>query len=164
MSCSCTAKQRVSKVSRLHKGTSHVLLRLLISRCTMKKSLGIGLLLGMGLTACVPSARRAPPEAFTASKSYGALAVVPGQGRDFHGYGKGTTAEAAQQAAVRACSNERCKLVQTYVTGQCVHLILGRRQIFWNDRLFSSRERKYTLQECQRVDSGCRVLRSECLN
>lgn len=98
-----------------------------------------------------------------ARADYISIAVVGGQGLDFHGLGRSTTREAAESAAIAACQNPRCRLVMTYGPGQCAHIVTGTRQIFWNTNLFSARERKYVLAECQKVDSRCRVLRSECL-
>jgi hypothetical protein len=96
------------------------------------------------------------------SATYGALAVVPGQGRDFHGFGTGHSSKAAQRAAIAQCGNGRCKIVITYVPGQCAHIALGIRQIFWNNKLFSQREKEFTLAACNRVDADCEMIQSEC--
>ena len=91
------------------------------------------------------------------------LAVVGGQGLDFHGVGKGASREAAEDAALADCRNPRCKTVITYGPGQCAHIVTGARQIFWNTKLFSARETEFVVADCNKVDSNCQVLRSECL-
>jgi hypothetical protein len=92
-----------------------------------------------------------------------ALAVVPGQGHDLHGIGSGLTSEAAQTSAMAACPSKRCRVVITYGPGQCAHIVLGTRQIFWNNALFSAREKDSVLEDCSKVDTKCEVVRSECL-
>jgi len=98
-----------------------------------------------------------------ARADYISIAVIGGQGLDFHGIGRSETKESAKSAAMAQCRNQRCKVVMTYGPGQCAHIVTGTRQIFWNTNLFSPREKKYVLADCGKVDSHCRVLRSECL-
>jgi hypothetical protein len=98
-----------------------------------------------------------------ASAEYLSLAVVGGQGLDFHGVGKGVSRESAEDAALADCRNPRCKTVMTYGPGQCAHIVTGARQIFWNTKLFSARETEYVVADCNKADSNCQVLRSECL-
>jgi|HubBroStandDraft_3_1064219.scaffolds.fasta_scaffold1257719_1 hypothetical protein len=95
--------------------------------------------------------------------SYGALAVVPGQGRDFHGFATAKTIGTALDAALAQCGDKRCRLVKAYGPGQCVHIVLGERQIFWNSKLFSSREKEFVLAGCEKVDRECKTVFSECL-
>src|SRR5262245_8247507 len=97
------------------------------------------------------------------AKTYGAIAVVWGQGRDFHGIGTGSTRASARTKALAACHNGRCKIATNYGPGQCIFVVLGTRQVWWNDRLFSAREKKYTIAQCQKEDSNCRVIFSKCL-
>ena len=97
------------------------------------------------------------------AKTYAAVAVVWGQGRDFHGVGTGSTRATARKAALSACRNGRCKIATTYGPGQCIFVVLGERQVWWNDRLFSARERKYVMAQCRKEDSNCSVIYSKCL-
>jgi Domain of unknown function (DUF4189) len=120
--------------------------------------LGMQRVLIAGLSLCLLSLTCGS----AASATYGALAVVPGQGRDFHGFGTGHSSKTAQSAAMAQCVNRRCKIVITYVPGQCAHIALGVRQIFWNNKRFSQREKEFTLAGCNREDSGCEIIQSEC--
>src|SRR5450631_2677356 len=94
---------------------------------------------------------------------YAALAVVRGQGHDFHGLGAGQSLVDASQAALAQCANKRCEVVQRYSPGQCVHLALGDRQIFWNRTLFGARERESVLETCSKADRRCKIATSGCL-
>jgi hypothetical protein len=114
-------------------------------------------LLGLLLGSNCPSAQPASSE-----HSYGAFAVVAGQGRDYHGYGTGTSEEYAKKAAMAQCLNHRCKVATVYGPGQCAHIALGKRQVFWNNRLFSKREGIYVLELCKKQDSDCKIIKSEC--
>ena len=97
-----------------------------------------------------------------ASAPYGALAVVPGQGRDFHGFATGPSPKTAEKDAMAQCANRRCKIVITYVPGQCAHIALGVRQIFWNNKRFGQGEKEFILAGCNRLDSRCEMIQSEC--
>ena len=97
------------------------------------------------------------------AKTYATIAVVWGQGRDFHGVGTGSTRGAARKAALAACQNRRCKIATNYGPGQCIFVVLGNRQVWWNDRLFSAREQKYVIAQCRKEDSNCHVIYSKCL-
>lgn len=99
------------------------------------------------LSACLLSGLFYPQSGAAVAATYAAMAVVPGQGRDFHGYSTGSSAQRAQRGALARCANKRCIIVRTYGPGQCAHVVLGTRQVFWNERLFSAREREFTLQE-----------------
>jgi hypothetical protein len=94
---------------------------------------------------------------------YAALAVVRGQGHDFHGLGVGQSLLDASQAALAQCANKRCEVIQTYSPGQCVHLALGDRQIYWNRTLFGALERQSVLEACSKVDRRCKIATSGCL-
>jgi uncharacterized protein DUF4189 len=124
----------------------------------MVKSLSAALFGVLSFSADVVGQQRSSPTAF-----YAALAVVPGQGRDYNGYATGPSESDARDAALRQCANSRCKVVKIYGPGQCAHVVLGTRQIFWNDRLFGERELEYTLQACNKNDAACKVIHSECL-
>lgn len=97
------------------------------------------------------------------ARTHAAIAVVWGQGRDFHGVGTGSTSGAARKAALASCQNGRCKIATDYGPGQCIFVVLGDRQVWWNERLFSARERKYTIAQCRKEDSNCHVIYSKCL-
>jgi Caspase domain/Domain of unknown function (DUF4189) len=105
----------------------------------------------------------AGPQIGQAMGQYAALAVVRGQGHDFHGLGVGRSPIDASQAALAQCANNHCEVVQTYSPGQCVHLALGDRQIFWNRTLFAARERESVLEACSKADRRCKIATSGCL-
>jgi hypothetical protein len=115
----------------------------------------------MGLV-CAFIASAVAQENSRVNDSYGVLAAVRGQGRDFHGFGTGGTPEAASDAAMARCENKRCTVVQTYGPGQCAHIALGYRQIHWNNRLFSEREKEFVLENCNKVDRDCNIIISQC--
>ena len=98
-----------------------------------------------------------------AAPRYASLAVVGGQGRDFHGIGFGDSQGGADSQAMERCSNARCSVVQRYVPGQCIHVALGTHQIWYNISLFGAREKSSILSACQRQDTACRILLSHCL-
>ncbi|WP_391564103.1 DUF4189 domain-containing protein [Rhizobium laguerreae] len=98
-----------------------------------------------------------------AKSLYGAVAVVPGQGLDYHGIAIGSSAREARQSALKLCGKARCKIVQQYVSGQCIHAVTGSHQIFWNNSLFSAREKNSVLKACKKADTGCKVIQSTCL-
>jgi uncharacterized caspase-like protein len=94
---------------------------------------------------------------------YAALAVVRGQGHDFHALGVGQSQSAASEAALAQCSSKRCEVVQSYGPGQCVHLALGDRQIFWNRNLYGVGEGEFVLGSCNKIDQHCKIVTSGCL-
>jgi len=98
-----------------------------------------------------------------AKSQYGAVAVVPGQGLDYHGIAIESSAREARQTALKLCGMARCAVVQQYVPGQCIHVVMGSHQIFWNNALFSAREKSSVLRACKRAESGCKVIQSTCL-
>jgi hypothetical protein len=97
-----------------------------------------------------------------AAQSYGALAVVPGQGHQHHGYAAGQSAQEAQAAALLKCSRSNCEVVQVYRPGECAHIALGATQIWWNMERFTSAEGATVAQHCRTQDGPCRMLVSEC--
>ena len=98
------------------------------------------------------------------SASYAALAVVPQQGRLYHGYAKADTASGARNSAYRKCDNTKCTVVQLYTSGQCANIALGNDQIYWNEEDFSTRSREAVMAFCGRIDTDCQIIVSECLN
>ena len=76
------------------------------------------------------------------AETYAALAVVPQHGRVHHGYAKRDSIKAARAAALRKCGHARCIVAQDYRVPQCVHLVLGDGQIFWNNDRFGRNERR----------------------
>lgn len=100
----------------------------------------------------------------TRAGSYGALAVVPGQGREARGFGTAITAQQAKQMAMRECANARCKVVQEYQPGQCAHVVLGERQIFWNNEIYTKRELANITRYCKVHDRNCKVLLTKCFD
>ena len=95
-----------------------------------------------------------------AKMNHAALAVVPKHGKQFHGLGYGATAAEAQKAALAKCSNGRCEVVQLYGPGQCVNLVIGAYQIFWN---MGSENAESVMRYCKKRDPACRKLVSACL-
>ena len=103
-----------------------------------------------------------------AKMTYAALAVVPKHGKQFHGLGYGATVAAAKRAALAKCSRgvwrvmpyRRCQVVQLYGPGQCVNLVIGASQIWWNS---SPKEAREVMPYCQKHDPACRKLVSACL-
>lgn len=97
------------------------------------------------------------------AKTYAALAVVPQHGRVHHGYAKRDSINQARAAALRKCGHARCIVAQDYRAPQCVHLVLGDGQIFWNNDRYGRNERGRIVDACRRVDENCSVIVSECL-
>jgi hypothetical protein len=97
------------------------------------------------------------------AETYAALAVVPQHGRVHHGYAKRDSIKAARAAALKKCGHARCIVAQGYRVPQCVHLVLGDGQIFWNNERFGRNERARIMDACRRVDENCSVIVSECL-
>lgn len=102
-------------------------------------------------------------EAVAAKMNYAALAVVPKHGKQFHGLGYGSNVSQAQKAALSKCTSGRCQIVQIYRPGQCVHLVIGAYQIFWNNEHFDSKAGKEVMAFCKGQDPSCRKLTSKCL-
>jgi hypothetical protein len=96
-----------------------------------------------------------------AKMNHAALAVVPKHGKQFHGLGYGSTVAQAKKAALARCSNSRCQVVQLYGPGQCMNLVIGAYQIFWNTS--PAEDAKTVMRYCQNRDPGCRKLVSACL-
>jgi hypothetical protein len=99
-------------------------------------------------------------DAAAARLNHAALAVVPKHGKQFHGLGYGKTAAEAQKAALAKCANGRCEVVQLYGPGQCVDLVIGAYQIFWN---MGSEDAGTVMRYCKKRDPACRELISACL-
>jgi hypothetical protein len=97
------------------------------------------------------------------AKTFAALAVVPKQGRVYHGYAKRDSLQKARTAALRKCAHSKCIIVQDYELSQCVHLVLGNNQIFWSDWWFGKSHGHIVLDECSRVDDHCVYIVTECL-
>jgi hypothetical protein len=95
-----------------------------------------------------------------AKMNHAALAVVPKHGKQFHGLGFGATVAEAQKAALAKCSSGRCEVVQLYRPGQCVNLVIGAYQIFWNMGL---EDFATVMRYCKKRDPACRKLVSACL-
>ena len=116
--------------------------------------------ISIGLLPTLPSAALSIS---AEAKTYAALAVVPKQGRIYHGYAKRESQQKARAAALRKCANRKCIIVQEYKPSQCVHLVLGNNQIFWSDRWFGKSHGGIVLDECSRVDDHCVYIVTECL-
>jgi hypothetical protein len=99
----------------------------------------------------------------TAAEVHSALAVVPKHGRQFHGYAVANSAKEARRVALRKCANSKCIIVRRYQTPQCVHILLGDAQIFWNANRTDIGELASVLSYCQQVDRNCHILVHGCL-
>ena len=97
------------------------------------------------------------------AKRYAALAVVPQHGAQYHGYAKGDSKRNAHARALKACGNRRCRVVQEYRPGECVNIVLGNEQIWWDNTDFTRRAGVYTMTTCRGLDRNCRRLIAECL-
>ncbi|MBL8893432.1 MAG: DUF4189 domain-containing protein [Rhizobiales bacterium] len=102
-------------------------------------------------------------QASFAKDNYAALAVVWKQGKRFHGLGYGSSLAAAKKAAVEECRNKRCVVATVYRPGQCIHLVMGAYQIFWNNDGFGPGESKNVMNFCKKQDPSCRKMLSQCL-
>ena len=111
-------------------------------------------------TGCADTAK---PDDSANATTFAALAVVPGQGRNFHGYAKRATATDARTEAKKKCENTKCKIIHEYKSGQCVHLVIGDDQIYWNEAPYTEIRRQEILDFCGRIDENCQVIVSECL-
>ncbi len=111
----------------------------------------------------VGCAEATEPKISEVSDTYAVLAVVPGKGRMFHGYAKRESGSVARKAAMSKCSNYDCTVVQEYSPGQCVHIVLGDDQIYWNNTGFTPERKQDVLAFCNRIDENCRFIVSECL-
>ena len=98
------------------------------------------------------------------ARDHAAIAVVWKQGWDYHGVAVAKSAWAARTNALKNCGSPRCSLAQSYKPGQCYFLVRGKRQVFWNDRIFSAGEGSAVLDACRREDSACRIIASGCLS
>ncbi|WP_156640219.1 DUF4189 domain-containing protein [Bosea sp. PAMC 26642] len=99
---------------------------------------------------------------FATAAEYGALAVVPKQGRVFRGFGTAATAGEARNLALSECKNSRCVVAQEYQPGQCAHVILGRGQIYWNNAVFTRRQLSTIVSGCISNDHDCKLILSHC--
>lgn len=95
-------------------------------------------------------------------QTFGALAVVPGRGHQFHGYAAASSAQQAQSTALHICSRSNCEIVQVYRPGECAHVALGSTQIWWNTERFTAGEGAFIAQHCRVEDGPCAMLVSEC--
>ena len=122
------------------------------------------LILSLPIVAILMGCTEAPePKISEISGSYAALSVVPGKGRMFHGYAKRESGSVARKAAMSKCSNYNCTVVQEYNPGQCVHIVLGDDQIYWNQEGFTPERKQDILDFCNRIDENCQFIVSECL-
>jgi hypothetical protein len=109
------------------------------------------------LAGCA-AAPRAEPQA--------ALAVVPQQGRQFHGFASAKTGDVQtiHPRALQKCGDHRCVVAQEWTKSECAILVAGTGQIFWNTEQTGNREqmREILLAHCNRIDESCRILLTEC--
>lgn len=102
-------------------------------------------------------------ESAAAADNYAALAVVWKQGKKFHGLAYGSSIAEAKKVALRKCRDKRCAVATVYRPGQCVHLVMGAYQIFWNTDRFGAGESKNVMNFCKKQDPSCRKMLSHCL-
>ena len=125
-----------------------------------KTGLALSAIAAIALAACAETGKVGQS---TEATTFAALAVVPGKGRTWHGYAKRSTAKEAREAAKTKCANTKCQIVSKYKSGQCVHLVLGDDQIYWNEDVFTMERRQDVLDFCENIDENCQVIVSECL-
>ena len=113
------------------------------------------------LVCALPFALTAFAHSAYSAKRYAALAVVPQHGAQYHGYAKGDSKRNAQAGALKACGNRRCRVVQQYRPGECVNIVLGNEQIWWDNTYFTRQASDYTLATCRSSDRNCRRLIAE---
>lgn len=102
-------------------------------------------------------------QAANASKRYAALAVVPKHGAQYHGYAEAENRRLANAKALKSCGNRGCTVVQTYRPGECVNIVLGNEQIWWDNQTFTMKAKTPLMQHCRSFDRSCRVLVAKCL-
>ncbi|MFZ1431052.1 MAG: DUF4189 domain-containing protein [Geminicoccaceae bacterium] len=90
-----------------------------------------------------------------------AMAVVRGEGARHWGLGIGSSEQQAAAAAIKQCADWRCIVVQTYTTGQCAAVVLGRTQVFWGGEDGETTDEVLSL--CEAVTDHCEIKREECL-
>jgi hypothetical protein len=102
-------------------------------------------------------------QAVSTSKRYAALAVVPKHGAQYHGFAEAENRRLAIAKALKSCGNRGCTVVQTYRPGECVNIVLGNEQIWWDNQTFTMKAKTLLMQHCRGLDRNCRVLVAKCL-
>ena len=115
------------------------------------------------LAAPLFSCATGTPGTQSSATTYAAIAVVPGKGQKFHGYAKRESAAEAKRAALKKCPDYDCIVVHVYLSDQCVHIVLGDDQIYWNTGTYTPQRRQDIIDRCERIDENCQVIVSECL-
>ena len=95
---------------------------------------------------------------------YAAFAVVPKFGAKYHGYARGQSRDAARMLALRDCANVLCRVVQEYKETQCAYVFLGKHQVYWNQANIRKTAKAEVAAYCERYDTGCKAIVSECLH
>lgn len=90
-----------------------------------------------------------------------AMAVVRGEGARHWGLGIAPSEQQAAASAIEQCADRRCTVVQTYTTGQCAAVVLGRTQVFWGGEDGETTDEVLSL--CEAVTDHCEIKREICL-
>ncbi len=89
------------------------------------------------------------------------MAVVRGEGARHWGLGIAPSEQQAAVSAIEQCADRRCTVVQTYTTGQCAAVVLGRTQVFWGGEDGETTDEVLSL--CEAVTDHCEIKREVCL-
>jgi hypothetical protein len=92
--------------------------------------------------------------------SVAAMAVVPGQGRRYWALELGDTFKDAERAAVSACTNSKCVVIDYYMTGSCAMAVAGDTQIFWGGEPEQSVDE--VMSECEVESKDCEIVKRVC--
>jgi Domain of unknown function (DUF4189) len=90
-----------------------------------------------------------------------AMAVVRGEGARHWGLGIAPSEQQAAAAAIEQCADRRCTVVETYTTGECAVVVLGRTQVFWGGEDGGTKDEVLSL--CEAVTDHCEIKRDVCL-
>jgi hypothetical protein len=116
------------------------------------------------LADCDPSQTSASNQA--TSRGVAALALVPGQGATYNGFAKGVSGESAGsvvQRALASCNNAQCKVIYTWVTGDCLGIVKGEKHVWWQSRRTMGEALAKAMNECLAKDSQCELSQNMCL-
>jgi hypothetical protein len=92
--------------------------------------------------------------------SVAAMAVVSQQGRRYWALELGDTFKDAERAAVFACGNLKCHVVDYYMTGSCAMAVAGDTQIFWGGEPEQSIDE--VMSECEIESKDCEIVKRVC--
>jgi hypothetical protein len=99
------------------------------------------------------------------AKNFASIAAAPDDAAKYHGYGEGDNFADAKAAALRSCGNPSCEIMFNYKGGECLSMVLGDTNLFWNTEQFDTTEemQERVLNYCGKNDTGCRPIKKLCL-